>query len=150
MGPSSPCNQCRGEETAYLQETIVSGSEFPHLPQAIFVACAESKSHTMLLHSHDWAKCGKPLVSERALLQDRERTVATGGSFSLCLDFSKRHLLRKVRRVVQESTDFLNKCCCLFPCFMNGNKMLDCPWRRVRMNLWCTSLYTNVFLKSRF
>ena len=35
----------------YLQESMVHGSEFPHLPQVIFVTCTDSKFHR-LLHSH--------------------------------------------------------------------------------------------------
>ena len=134
----------------YLQESMVRGSEFPHLPQAIFVTCAESKISQTPPLTCLWAKCCTTLVLERDLLQDSKGTVATSGSYSLYLDSSKPHHLRKVRRVVQAYTDFSNNYCCLFPFFMNGNKMLDCPWRRVRVNIWCTSLYTNVFLKGRF
>lgn len=93
-----------------------------------------------------WAKCCKPLVLERALLQDSEKAVNTNGSFSLWLDSSKPHFLKKMRRVAQESIDFLNKYCCLSSGFPNENKMLDCPWRIVSVNIWCPSVYTNVFL----
>ena len=90
------------------------------------------------------------LILERALLQDSEKTVTMSGSFSLCLDSSKPHFLRKMRRVAQESIDFLYKYCCLSPGFLNENETLDCPWRIVSVNIWCPSVYTNVFLKVRF
>ena len=64
--------------------------------------------------------------------------------------FLKTSFPRKMRRVAQESIDFLYKYCCLSPGFLNENETLDCPWRIVSVNIWCPSVYTNVFLKVRF
>lgn len=62
------------------------------------------------------------LILERALLQDSEKTVTMSGSFSLCPDSSKPYFLRKMRRVAQESIDFLYKYCCLSPGFLNETR----------------------------
>lgn len=105
-------------------------------------------SYTLLLDSHlTEPMCSKPLV----LLQDSGRTVATRGSFSW-LDSSKPQLLRKVRRVVQESTD----------CSLTSTVCSPAPWMETRCWIvlreklrWiylykCASLYTDIFLKSCF